>query len=128
MCFLINEKQSRLKIADKDIVCYKRFKYGECLKSATLGVPYVFGRKYEQEPLKRRGMYVDEGYHSYSTASKALKSIYSQLHTVVRCVIPKGSEYYYNYWYSEYVSNRIIIGTENDIVNPKTSKDVLLYT
>ena len=57
---------------------------------------------------------IEEEYHSYSNKNWAKEmrmkeKPFQNLHMVVECTIPKGSEYYYNPDDHEYVSNQIII-------------------
>lgn len=114
MCFKISEKHPNLKIANKDIVCYKRFgtnyvstvgyykKYfiwwGSRNKSETihkktkLGIPNAFND-------------IHEGFHSYSNKKGLRRNNYN----CYECLIPKGSEYYYNPKQMTYVSNELIV-------------------
>lgn len=51
--------------------------------------------------------YIDKGYHSYNTLDKA-KEEKNLNEVIVKCIIPKGSEYYINE-YEEIVSSNIIV-------------------
>ena len=51
--------------------------------------------------------YIDKGYHSYNTLDKA-KEEKNLNEVIVKCIIPKGSEYYINE-YDEIVSSNIIV-------------------
>lgn len=49
---------------------------------------------------------ISEGFHSYTDDTIAN----------IKCVIPKGSIYYYNPYDKQYVSNQLIFGTRKDII------------
>ena len=114
MCFYIiysDFSAIPLKKAEKDIVCWK------VLKSDFFPI-YFPSFKYEPGKSKRlsndlwkdhSGSSVEYGFHSYSTKSKAQKIVRIDPNSciIVRFIIPKGAEYFYNYYREEYVSNRI---------------------
>lgn len=60
--------------------------------------------------VKNRSIYyrIDAGYHSYGTTEKAQRNILFGDEVVVKCIIPKDTEYYIND-YNEIVSSTIII-------------------
>ena len=51
---------------------------------------------------------IDTGYHSYSTIEKAKEDIWFGSEIVIKCIIPKGTEYYINND-NEIVSSTIIV-------------------
>ena len=51
---------------------------------------------------------IDIGYHSYSTIEKAKEDILFGNEIVIKCIIPKGAEYYIND-NNEIVSSTIIV-------------------
>ena len=51
---------------------------------------------------------IDTGYHSYNTIEKAKEDIWFGSEIVVKCIIPKGTEYYIN-TNGEIVSSTIIV-------------------
>jgi len=120
----INPFRSYRKIAKKDIVCYKVLKrFGDnSLYAYFQDFSYTPGISYSCL-LGRYWWRVEEGFHSFVNIDDARDW---RCHTnynsawreppvvVVRCVIPKGSEYYTGYWgeskkYKNYASNQIII-------------------
>ena len=54
------------------------------------------------------GYKIDVGYHSYDAIEKAKRNIFFGDEVVIKCIIPKGAEYYIND-YNEIVSSTIII-------------------
>lgn len=57
---------------------------------------------------KIMGYKIDAGYHSYNTIERAKKSIFFGDEVVIKCIIPKGTEYYINND-DEIVSSTIIV-------------------
>jgi hypothetical protein len=131
MCFDIHHLHPDKKIAEKDIPCYKivctyggeeleDYPEGE-YSSEWENFEYKDGITYtDPEALKIRTVYfpagdfnmavIDRGFHSFSNIDEA-GSRNILLHTIIRCIIPQGSEYYFNPDDGEYVSNSIkIIG------------------
>lgn len=126
------------KIATDDITCYKLFtsnsivwkkrkfwfnsqKIIEKLISACMAytyIPYKENPKINLTCLQERdwmwdNVYhwnIDEGYHSYETVDRVC--IYFRYkrghHFIIKCIIPKGSEYYVNEDH-EIVSSNIIV-------------------
>lgn len=116
MCLII-KKGSRLKVATKDIVVYKRVNFttnnkqsygvtkdgkavigSTCsLISGTRRFRYRFGVDYSaqlQVVIKRDGdRLVEKGFHSFTSLRGAIKAFGYGSH-IVECVIPKGSLYY----------------------------------
>ena len=120
MCFYIHEKHQYKKIAKRDITCYKAINLtnkDNIFRSVFQNFKYIMGgiyKTYLSEP-KRIGysipdldveFEINNGFHSYSN-KKAVE--HDNYPPYVRCIIPKGSEYYYNPEKMEYVSNQIII-------------------
>ena len=60
--------------------------------------------------VKNRSIYyrIDIGYHSYGTIERAQKNILFGDEVVIKCIIPKGTEYYIND-NNEIVSSTIIV-------------------
>lgn len=54
------------------------------------------------------GYKIDVGYHSYNTIERAKKNIFYIDEVVIKCIIPKGTEYYINDD-NEIVSSTIIV-------------------
>jgi len=138
MCFTIESKNCKKKIAEKDIVCYKVvdikiFSDKEVIKGMWHEFIYKLHKTYEEPKPFKRGcnkIEIETGFHSYADIKNTIyyvknsyvvneyydpKLIKTQqaktnifLSTViVKCVIPKGAEYYYNERQQEYVSNKI---------------------
>lgn len=125
MCFDIHNSHPTEKKATEDIVCYKRLEVylgdvppdkitkGNIYKVEYF-TPYCGQRIYlEQKPLKKSKLDVrffnttiERGLHSYSDSRKALSRC-TNGEVVVKCIIPKGSRYYYNPVDKEYVSNKL---------------------
>lgn len=118
MCFYTHPKHPDVKIAGKDIVCYKEgLKKGSTANlfcSYYRGHIYLLGRTNvlsEEWPtispslLFKRGI-IMEGFHSYSN-KKRLSRARDMVR--VRCIIPEGAKYFYNPDDKVYVSNQIIV-------------------
>lgn len=125
MCFYIDPNNSSSKIAETDISCYKVLikqshrgagRYGSPFQPAdwTLGV--VKQDYLDQIPTGRYGGEINNGLHSFSSIKRAGvytadKQLYNR--KILKAVIPKGSEYYFNSDRKEYVSDRLIIKRES---------------
>ena len=116
MCFVIHEKHPDKKIAKRDITCYKdvlSHRNKQFVKSAVKEFAYRFNRLYrtrlDRERIKVFGELapLNKGFHS--TSNKKRNGLWWASDFSVRCIIPKGSEYYYNPEEMEYISNQIII-------------------
>lgn len=116
MCFYIDSKHQNKKKAKRGITCYKILLRN--WKSTVRDFEYIQGITYlDNDALNlERGIFgtdvINRGYHSYSSKNKVLQAyglrdFYYKM--IVKCIIPKGSEYYYNSDLKEYVSNQIII-------------------
>lgn len=103
MCLQLR-KNTKKKIADKDIVCYKVLFCNETDKTRVLSqfenFEYMLGKfEYSLLDLPDYSYRVFHGFHSYKYYEDALESIdgYSlneTLYSVYKCIIPKGSTYY----------------------------------
>lgn len=109
MCFYT--KGSKIKIAKKDIICYKTVKrsHGGYL-SMYQNFDYKCNKEYSgKSKLKLFLKWLfnltisEEAYHSYTYIDGGL---------TVECVIPKGSLYLTDYHNLEYCSTNIIIKKE----------------
>lgn len=116
MCFIKKKRTDKLKIAKKDIVCYK-----VSIRSTSCGVPndftkfnpyYCWGFTYKQEKqatvikLGTRNIEVNKGYHSYKNR-RHLMNYWNGCDLYVGIfIIPKGAKYYEND--QEYVSSTLI--------------------
>lgn len=127
MCFYIDSKYPDKQIAKRDITCYKVL--WNSYRSAFRFKLYELDELYKvriEKPYFLSGIYtIDRGFHSYSNLKQAVQervhivkltncsSCYNkfalQEFAIVKCIIPKDSEYYYNSERREYVSNQIII-------------------
>ena len=141
MCLHLR-KNTKKKIADKDIVCYKVLFGNETDKTRVLSqfenFEYMLGRfEYSLLDLPDYSDRVFHGFHSYKYYEDALESIdgYSLNETVwcitakaYKCIIPKGSYYYEGVQPSRpydmvgYCSNQIVIMEEATSPLCKTSK------
>ena len=123
MCFYIEKTgiNSRPRIADKDIQCYKVVYAGSTdniIVSKHHKYVYEINRLYKlnhelrpyTSPKSLSNISsIDEGFHSYTKLRVVLDTDYYKLMTIVKCIIPKGSTYYLNNKDEEYVSDQIII-------------------
>lgn len=106
MCFVIDVKHPEKKIAKKDIICYKRLDIK--FRSPYRVKLYKLNKLYKSELIKDSLYCIYVGIHSYSCKKEAKHQKWSD-EIIVKGIIPKGSEYYYNPNRHEYVSNQIII-------------------
>lgn len=112
MCFFIDVYHQMVKTAKTNIVCWKRFDIGKGYCSPIQGFEYEGGIVYYEDQFNEHALYmVNTGLHSYSTEKEAKREKYSD-EKIVKCIIPKGSKYYYNSYKEEYVSDHLFIGTE----------------
>lgn len=137
MCLHLKENTKK-KIADKDIVCYKVLFGNETDKTRVLSqfenFEYMLGKfEYSLLDLPDYSYRVFHGFHSYKYYEDALESIdgYSlneTLYKAYKCIIPKGSAYYEGiqpsmpYDVVGYCSSQIIIMEEATSPLCKTSK------
>lgn len=133
MCWISDQIPSP-KIASEDITCYKVFCNRDVVweKIKFLGISlwkkhkikglYSLYKDYLYTPYSSNAevtlsqtynsetdyWYIEKGYHSYSTLDKAELEKFKYLEIIVKCIIPKGAEYYINE-YEDIVSSNIII-------------------
>ena len=108
---MFRTEDKSLKVAEKNIICYKRVNTHKAgyVTSFLISFPYKFGKLYTENNWESTKNDVISagvaifGFHSYKKNEPVRKSIKQ----TVRCIIPKGSEYYENK--SEYISNSIIV-------------------
>lgn len=116
MCLLTNNTHKY--IAEKDIVCYKIVNLRDNkIISYWYDFIYELNRKYTTQVLqpiftKKGNICIKKGFHSYRNLGIAKDYIYYDMFSllpeiIVKCIVPKGSEYYINS--KEMVSNQIII-------------------
>lgn len=114
MCLLTNNLHKY--IAEKDIVCYKIvYLQGKKIISFWFDFPYELNKKYTTQVLqpiftKKGNILIEKGFHSYRNLYTAKGDVWFSLMeslVIVKCIVPKGSEYYINN--KEMVSNQIII-------------------
>ena len=116
MCLITNNLHKY--IAEKDIVCYKVvYLQGKEIISYWFDFPYELNRKYtipvlQPIPTPNGNIIIEKGFHSYRNIYTAKGDIWLSLmellpKVIVKCIVPKGSEYYINS--KEMVSNQIII-------------------
>ena len=135
MCWFSKNEVTKL-VASKDIECYKNFSLSGITFEQKSIFKFKFGkkkiiqlislfRKYPYIPYKKQqfidlkpikiptnpykfGYKIDEGYHSYSTIENAQKELFGLDEIIIKCIIPKDTEYYIND-YNEIVSSTIIV-------------------
>ena len=135
MCFFVQLKNRKPLIAETDIICYKSGfitnKTAKVLISELQHHIYRIGHKQPKVTLKKKlafneqgvfdiAIVINEGYHSYSTLSSwpnpsgnitSERTIKEGLPMFLKatCIIPKGTLYYYNDKYKQYVSETIML-------------------
>lgn len=143
MCWISKNELTKL-IADKDIECYKNFRFKDITFKQKSIFKFKFGKKkiiqiislykeYKYIPYKKQKIIdlkfkpiksfyypygfndykiisykIDAGYHSYNTIEIARKNIFFGAEIIIKCIIPKGTEYYINND-NEIVSSTIIV-------------------
>ena len=114
MCLLTNNLYKY--IAEKDIICYKIvYLQGKEIISFWYDFPYELNRKYTTQvlqpiPMPNGDISIEKGFHSYRNLDTAKGDVWLSLMeslVIIKCIVPKGSEYYINS--KEMVSNQIII-------------------
>lgn len=116
MCFIPKRKNSiRLKIARKDITCYKIVYKSDISEDTVISYiynyEYVIGGLYEtiigirRPNTTEQNVIVESGFHSYRRKPNPKSLGYDEF--IATCTIPKGSIYAKNKY--EYVSSHIII-------------------
>ena len=109
MCFHIEKGvNSKFKIAKKDITCYKMIFLND--RAYYQNFAYSPNTLYNFINIKKEFDIIEKGYHSYSTKYKAFCSGNKFYCKIVKFIIPKGTKYYYNSFYKEYVSTKIKSG------------------
>lgn len=110
MCFVVHPDYPNPLIAEEDIPCVKEgtVSYPHHFISLFHGYPYKFKQLQPRVNLHPVDRTIREGYHSWALCHWSLQSPPDDGRIRVKCIIPKGSLYYYNPAYREYVSNQII--------------------
>ena len=127
MCFLIHPKHQKVKIAEKDITCYKILRK---IESSPFDNNYLYispcqhelyfkvdGKEVikEVEEFGKPALFpeINEGLHSYSSKKKAKDDCnFNKDYKIFRSIIPKGTPYYYNPTEEEYVSLKLKVFNE----------------
>lgn len=114
MCFHIDKDYPSEQIAKKDIVCYKTLERSRhkakkgVFNSIHRGFVYDFNKQttYNADTITLQifEKAIDEGIHSFSV--KPDIDIYDR-EDLFKCIIPKGTPYYYSKQRDEYVSLKI---------------------
>jgi hypothetical protein len=123
MCFIILPNHLHVKIAKRDIPCYKVLTITSWNKS--LESPYydeIYFANGDTHPVIKEveefgfnwnHIKIEEGLHSYSTYNKAKLAGRQFYKTIHKAIIPKGTEYYYNSIEKEYVSLKLKVWKKN---------------
>jgi len=120
MCFVIG-KRNKIRRAKRNICCWKIGNYFKSSFRSSIRnhsyfknswTPLLFLRIVKERDYAIGGMcglsnVINVGYHSYSNREVAI-SLCPKTKHVVKFIIPKGSKYYYNRYFHEFVSNQII--------------------
>ena len=123
MCLSI-EFSPELRIAIEDIICYKHvivtnpwYKAGtKAYETSYQHFPIRIGKTYKSR-LDRDFEVINTGLHSFADIEDAIKDMKDEYkrcarywnYTIVKCIIPKGAEYYVGRFegMTSYASNRI---------------------
>lgn len=119
MCFVVHPDYSEPLFADKDILCFKKgtldwvdiYSPRQVFVSLFRGHIYRFQELQPKIRLDSEGGIILEGYHSY-TPEHTIVSLPTRCFvsiTLVKCIIPRGSTYYYNPDTHEYVSSSLMV-------------------
>lgn len=119
MCFIVHSDYPDPLVAEQDIPCFKigveaKVISGRgCFTSEFRGYVYKL-KKLQPEielcPSEDYPRVINKGYHSFSPDHLMAQFPFSadSVYCLVKCIIPKGSQYYFNPHDLEYVSNQII--------------------
>ena len=105
---------SAKQIATEDIVCYKHImKVGRKYVTSYQETPITFRKMMTSDVIVENPegkSWINVGLHSYIRQEEAEYQANSLSEVLVKCVIPKGSEYYEGrfLWDPAYVSNQLI--------------------
>lgn len=122
MC--LRTKQTKPQIATEDIICYKII-HKDMTSLFHKEFKWELGKVYHTEMTTTLSSFfmnimVEQGFHSYSTLKATREGYYSSSEPciAVKCIIPKGSEYYTGSHgiRDGYTSERIIL---NEIISLK---------
>jgi len=123
MCFHIDyTNHPKIKVAGCNIACYKtgrlqpitlisdnilvtKRKFISSVRDFYYNFNEIYKTKFFSTEIKRGG--INKGFHSYRSKPN-VGSYYNNI-IVVKCIIPKGTKYFYNSFKEEYVSEAIII-------------------
>lgn len=118
MCFIIHEKHPKKKIARINKTCYKvmyrgqeKGEYISLYQWAKYSKRIIHTSEIDKPSYDGDGnLEITNGRHSYSdiVMARMFKDVEDE-RVIVKCTIPRGSEYYYNPTEQEYVSNQIKI-------------------
>ena len=104
----------KFKFGKKKIIrlisLFKEYKYTPYKKQKIINLKpiKVFYYPYSFNNYKITSYKINVGYHSYNAIERAKKSIFFGDEVVIKCIIPKGTEYYINND-NEIVSSTIIV-------------------
>ena len=118
MCFIIDDKHPNVKIAKRDIPCYKAL---SVFDNGLTFSPHKFSLYHAnmvvetevRKNIERFGIesnIIKEGLHSYSTKRMARR--YTHPIYIFISYIPEGTQYYYNSVDKEYVSLSLVVTTQ----------------
>jgi hypothetical protein len=120
MCFYVTEENPNERTANRDITCYKavnkirRYRVKRFVAEFMYFI-YHAGRTYKlSKPLRvTRGWgglrKIAKGFHSYTSIEEIKSLVAGADISIVKCIIPKGSKYYWSRSEKEYVSDTIKI-------------------
>ena len=128
MCFVVDKDNTKVQIADKDIVCWKHghldgkefvseYRCYRYKKGALNVSPFLKNEKYKTDSA------LSQGFHSYSKMLPT-ENFFEHSLRLKKFIIPKGSRYLINPDRDEYISNQIIMN-ESKRTNRKNTTSVL---
>lgn len=126
MCFWKEPSHERHEIAENDIVTYKAVEKinSNNFKSMYYGFRYAltigYGKVVDLGELDKKRFLTKEVFHSYANADLAGNELVirprPRCYAIVKCVIPKGSAFWYNSEKGEYASECIKIIEEVEAI------------
>ena len=135
MCLDLKDK-AKLKIAKKDIVCYKHLiqldgTYRTPYQNAVVSVNQLLKSKLVVNSDSKFYKFIDVGFHLFKRKGDAMNdAIIVESAYIARCIIPKGAEYYVGKFCGRksYASNQIKYLSVKEITEKEiTEKEKEIY-
>ena len=117
MCFYLQTKNRKMKIATEDILCLKQLnREGHYYNAIHYYIPYF--TEYRKTPLElevenfsRSSNQINKGLHTFCHTNARNYQEFNKYYRryTFKAIIPKGTKFYYNSDKGEYVSLKIIV-------------------